>query len=67
MSPLVLERIKKANGNVKIVTLTEGTVGVAKYAVQVLEQDVWVCVFIDHNRSLCEQAVRKANSKVILG
>ena len=66
MSPLTLDRIKKANGNIKITPIT-GTNSATKYAVQILENGVWVSVMEDHNRSICEQAVRKATSKVILG
>lgn len=67
MSPLTIERIKKAKGNVKIVPINEGNVSVTKYAIQILEGKAWTNVFIDHDRQTCEQAVRKATSKVILG
>jgi hypothetical protein len=66
MSPLTIDRIKKANGNVRIKSST-GTNNATKYSVQILENGVWVSVLEDHNRSICEQAVRKATSKVILG
>ena len=68
MSPLTIDRIKKAKGSVKVVplTLSEGT-SVQQYAIQVLENGAWVNVFVNPDRSLCEQAVRKATSQVILG
>lgn len=68
MSPLTIERIKKAQGNIRIVPLNEdNSVSVTKYAIQILEGDAWTSVFTDHDRNICEQAVRKATSKVILG
>lgn len=68
MSPLTIEKIKKAKGNVRIVPVSEeGPITVTKYAVQILEGDAWKNVFINHDRQLCEQTVRKATNKVILG
>lgn len=67
MSPLTIERIKKAKGNVRIVPLDQSGVSVKNYAIQILEGKVWVNVFVNHDRQLCEQAVRKATSQVILG
>jgi hypothetical protein len=68
MSPLTIERIKKAKGNVRIVPLNESTgVSVKKFAIQIMESNAWVNVYVNHDRQLCEQAVRKAASQVILG
>lgn len=68
MSPLTIDRIKKAKGNVRIVPLEEDiSVSVQKYAIQILEGAAWVNVFVNHDRKICEQTVRKAASQVILG
>ena len=68
MSPLTIERIKKANGKVRIATLNEATdVSSKKFAVQVLEGTAWVNVFVDQDLKICEQTIRKATSQVILG
>lgn len=64
MSPLTLERIKKAD-NVRIHPINESDL--VKYAVQIMENGVWNTILTDYNRNICEQAVRKATSKVILG
>jgi len=64
MSPLTLDRIKKAD-SVRIHPINESDI--VKYAVQVLESGVWNTLLTDYNRNICEQAVRKATSKVILG
>ena len=60
MSPLTLDRIKKANGKVRIVESADA------HSVQIQESGVWVTVYTN-SRQLCEQAVRGANSKLILG
>lgn len=69
MSPLTIERIKKANGNVRIVPINESanTISVTKYAIQILEGAAWVNIFVNHDRQLCEQTIKKATSQVILG
>ena len=68
MSPLTIERIKKAKGNVRIVPLPEQAgISVKKFAIQILEGKAWVNVFVNHDRQICEQTVRKATSQVILG
>ena len=68
MSPLTIDRIKKAKGNVRIINLNENNhINVTKYAIQILEGDAWVNVFVNHDRQICESAVRKAASQVILG
>ena len=64
MSPLTLDRIKKSD-SVRIHPMNESDI--VKYAVQVLENGVWNTLLTDYNRNICEQAVRKATSKVILG
>lgn len=61
MSPLTLERIKKANGKVRIVEGTDKT-----SQVQIQESGAWVTIYTN-SRKLCEQVVRGANNKVILG
>jgi hypothetical protein len=70
MSPLTIERIKKAKGQVRIVPLDgnpNSTIDVERFSVQILENGAWVNVYTDTDRNLCEQAVRQATSKVILG
>ena len=68
MSPLTIDRIKKANGKVRIVPLDgQSSVNVKKFAIQILEGPSWVNVFVNHDRQLCEQAVRKAATQIILG
>lgn len=69
MSPLTIDRIKKANGSIRIVPINESTttINITKYAVQILEGSAWVNVFVDHDRQICEQAVRRATSQVICG
>jgi hypothetical protein len=68
MSPLTIEKIKKAKGNVRIVPINEsGPISTTKYAIQILEGAAWVNVFVDHDRQICERTVRKATSKMILG
>lgn len=68
MSPLTIDRIKKAKGNVRIIPINESTgISVTKYAIQILEGQAWVNVFVDHDRQICERAVRKATNQVILG
>ena len=68
MSPLTSDKIKKAKGNVRIVPLNEaGPISVTKYAIQILEGAAWSTVFVDHDRQICERAVRQASGKVILG
>jgi hypothetical protein len=61
MSPLTIDRIKKANGKVKIVESS------GSYSVQVQEAGVWVTVLSNTSKVVCEQAVRGANNKLILG
>jgi hypothetical protein len=68
MSPLTIDRIKKAKGHVKIVVLSEDdAIKVSKFAIQILENGAWVNVFVNHDRNICEKTVRKATSQVILG
>ena len=69
MSPLTLERIKKAKGKVRITTVIDESkaTNVAKYAIQIMEGEGWVTVLEDFSRQACEQAVRKAASQIILG
>lgn len=69
MSPLTLERIKKAKGQVKIAPIADPqkATNVMKYGIQIMESGAWVTIFTDHSRAICEQAVRKAASQVILG
>ena len=68
MSPLTIDRIKKAKTNVRIVPLTEDrSVSVSKFAIQIKESGAWVNVFVNHDRNLCEKAVRQATNQVILG
>lgn len=69
MSPLTLERIKKAKGNVRIISIPQPgqTVTVTTYAIQILENNAWTTVFTDRNRQLCEQTVSKATGQVLLG
>ena len=69
MSPLTLDRIKKAGGNVKIVEekVSNTSVGVNEYHIKILEGDAWVTVYKSRERSICEQAVRGANNRLILG
>lgn len=70
MSPLTIDRIKKANGQVRIVPVDgnpNGQAMVERFAIQVLENGAWVNVFTGNDRSICEQTIRKATSKVILG
>lgn len=62
MSPLTLDRIRRANGNVRI--KEEAGVG---HAIQVLEGGAWITVFVNTSKSVCEQAVRGAAGNVILG
>lgn len=61
MSPLTFERIKKANGKVRIVENADKT-----SQVQIQEGGAWVTIYTN-SRELCEQVVRGANNKVILG
>lgn len=71
MSPLIIDRIKKANGQVRVVPsggLNATDVASSnKWSVQVLEGGAWISVFTGDNRQICEQTVRKATSQVILG
>jgi hypothetical protein len=70
MSPLTIERIKKAKGQVRIVPLDgnpNSTINIDRYAIQIMEEGVWTNVYVGTDRNLCEQAVRKASNKVILG
>lgn len=68
MSPLTIDRIKKAKGNVRIVPLKEdSSINVTKYAIQILEGAAWVNVLVDHDRQICERAVRAATRQVLLG
>jgi len=69
MSPLTIDRIKKANGKVRIKQLNDPAQStcVMTYVIQVLEEGVWKTVFTDRSQQICEQAVRKAVSQVILG
>lgn len=69
MSPLTLERIKKAKGQVRIAPISDPQkpMNVMVYSIQIMENNAWVTVFTDHSRQICEQAVRKAASQVILG
>ncbi|MHA2231324.1 MAG: hypothetical protein ACXAB4_02420 [Candidatus Hodarchaeales archaeon] len=69
MSPLTLERIKKAKGQVKITEISDPQkhTNVMKFGIQIMENGAWVTIFTDHSRQICEQTVRKAASQVILG
>ena len=69
MTPLTLERIKKAKGQVRISSLSDPqkATNVMKYGIQIMEGGAWVTIFTDHSRHICEKAVRKAASQVILG
>ena len=68
MSPLTIDRIKKAKGSVRIVPINEDSnISTTKYAIQILEGEAWVSVFTDHDRQICERAVRKAARQVLLG
>lgn len=71
MSPLIIDRIKKANGQVRVVPAggltVEETAPTNKWSVQVLEGGAWISVFTGDNRQICEQTVRRATSQVILG
>lgn len=60
MSPLTLDRIKKANGKTRIVEEND------KSNVQVQENGAWVTIY-SNSRELCERIIRGANSKLILG
>jgi hypothetical protein len=67
MSPLTVDRIKKAK-QVRIVPFSDGhPINVTKFAVQIMEGMSWVNVLVTHDRQICEDTVRKANSKTILG
>lgn len=61
MSPLTLDRIKKADGKVRIIEST-GDI----HSVQIQEAGVWITVYTN-SRQLCEQVVRGANNRLILG
>lgn len=61
MSPLTIDRIKRANGNVRIAE------SAGSHCIQVLEGGAWVTVFSHGSKEICEQAVRSAASKLILG
>lgn len=70
MSPLTIERIKKSKGQVRIVPVDgnpNGSIGVDRFSIQILEDGAWTSVFVGTDRNLCEQAIRQATSKVILG
>ena len=69
MSPLTLERIKKAKGQVKIASISDPdkVTNVMKYGIQIMENGAWITIFTDHSRLICEQTVRKATNQVILG
>lgn len=61
MSPLTLEKIKKANGRVRIVENN------SEYCIQILDKNVWTTIFKSNDKTICESAIQKANSKLILG
>jgi len=71
MSPLTLDKIKKAKGRVRIVSqpAKTNTVGVSveRFAIQIEEDNVWSTIFVGNDRQICESHIRKANSQVILG
>lgn len=69
MSPLTLDRIKKAGGNVKISEekASDASVAVNEYQIKILEGNAWVVVFKSYEKGICEQAIRGANSRLLLG
>tara|TARA_R100001244_G_scaffold25113_2_gene25489 strand:+ start:135243 stop:135452 length:210 start_codon:yes stop_codon:yes gene_type:complete len=69
MSPLTLDRIKKAGGNVRITEekISNTSVAVNEYQIKILEGGAWVTVFKSRERGICEQAVRGVNSRLLLG
>ena len=69
MSPLTVDRIKKANGNVKIVEeqVTSASVAVMEYHIKIFENNAWVTVYKSREKSICEQTVRGLNSRLLLG
>ena len=69
MSPLTLDRIKKAGGNVKVIEqkATDTSVTVMEYHIKILEGAAWVTVYSSKERGICEQAIRGINSKLLLG
>ena len=62
MSPLTLDRVKKANGKVRIVESNDKS----GHSVQIQEGGAWITIYTN-SRELCEQVIRGANSKLILG
>ena len=60
MSPLTINRIK----NAEKVRLQEKD---DKHVIQILENKTWVVVYSNESRKICEDAIKKASSKVILG
>lgn len=69
MSPLTLKRIKEAKGKVRIKKSDNSspTPTVVEWELQVQENGVWQTVFIDRDRTMCEQVISKAARQVILG
>lgn len=61
ISPVVVDKIKKANGQVRIIS--EGT----NHSIQILMNGSWSTILVNQDRSLCELAISKARSNVILG
>lgn len=60
MSPVVLDKIKNAD-DVRIVEER------GSFSIQVKKNDVWETVLTKDDRQICENTVRKASSKTILG
>lgn len=60
MSPVVIDRIKEAE-DVQIVEEA------GQFSIKAKINGAWVTLLTNDNRSLCEEIVRKASSKVILG
>lgn len=69
MTPLMEQRIKKANGNIKIKQVDNivNNITVQEWQIQALENGTWQTIYKSRDRCLCERIVSKANRQIILG
>lgn len=60
MSPVVLDKIRKAE-DVRIIEEN------GSFSIQVKKDDVWATILTKNNRQICENTIRQASNKIILG
>jgi hypothetical protein len=63
LSPVVLDRIKKAQGRIQI---TEGATPML-FDLKVLENGIWTPILVNQSKAICESAVKRAGQNLIIG